>query len=242
MQEPERFRWYPSVTVKCEDCDLPIDRLDDGDYGPARCSCGWTEPRRYILDGDGARLEIVFDFQILRRGSERNRNGWVTNDGQVFTSTDGSQLYKLTPDSLNRLIREAEDSLRGLRRALAANPLCGLAGGKRRFPRLISRRGGPGLPSVREGRDAGQSPASVARLAPAPAQGSQSGAGRATPPTVVGECQNQEAQDWHYPPTPLDQPPAHARCPRTKFRSKITGIFARIVNRPFMVLTTPRNP
>ena len=64
-----------------------------------------------IEEIEGSR--VVLTFTILRKGWEMDNDGWVTEDGGVWTTSHGG-LLRLDAGSLEWHIRETRESLDGL--------------------------------------------------------------------------------------------------------------------------------
>ena len=63
--------------------------------------------------------KVIHEFVILREGWELDNFGWVTEDGEVFsTSHGGEPRYLMTGTELLGYIEEHESALAGLRKAL----------------------------------------------------------------------------------------------------------------------------
>lgn len=62
----------------------------------------------YRNEIDGSR--VVYEFTILREGWEMDNKGWVTEDGNLFTTNHGS-LCSLKPEELNQDLKNTQKSL-----------------------------------------------------------------------------------------------------------------------------------
>ena len=62
-------------------------------------------------------LDLHLRFTILHDGWEMDNDGYITTDGNIYTTSHGGRLYEMSLEELDRKIAEAEDSLDGLRLA-----------------------------------------------------------------------------------------------------------------------------
>ena len=57
---------------------------------------------------------------ILHSGWEMDNYGWITSDGQVWTTSHGGKHYPMTSQEVQAHIDETRSSLAGLMRAQSA--------------------------------------------------------------------------------------------------------------------------
>ena len=65
-------------------------------------------------------FQVVGRFVVLHNGWEMDNEGWITSDGQVWTTSHGGNPYPMTSQEVQAHIDETSSSFEGLIRAREA--------------------------------------------------------------------------------------------------------------------------